>query len=1013
MVDWLVKNPLKFLGIPLPRGAAGWLGLFLWGWLLLDLPVAAAEPRNTAADGPLVRSLSDEERVYLAGLPSLRVPLVSDQAPLSFAEDGQPAGFLNDLLLQVAGRLGLTVTWVPGVNYQQTLHALARGEVDLLGDYSAYGDSRGEIRHTRPVLSTPFVAVSRAGDSAGIRSMADLAGKRLILVSGYQQTATIRQRYPQQAVLLVDNIDQAYRALRTREGDYYIDNASHAGYHLRSRMVSDLHIAGQLPPDELGELELRFAVNSSQPLLLSALDKALAAISRRDMLALEDKWLLSLTPRHGLVLSPQQRAWLDEHPVIRLASDYAWPPFETIDGRGRYRGIAADYMQLLERRLGIRFVTSPRAPWSDITEMLRKRQLDVFSLAMETEPRREYAIFTRPYVSNPMVIVTDDKVGYVDGLAGLDGRTVAVEQGYASFDLLSREHPELQLKTYPDTLAAMMAVSRGEVFAYIGNIATMSHIARTHAITNVKISGQIPYHFKLAMGVRSDWPELVPILQKALDTISPEEKNAILQRWISVEMKHGPDLALLWQIAAVALLLFLLILWWNLALKRKVRERTAQLQHQAHFDALTGLPNRFLAFDRLSQLISEAQRDDELVALLFLDLDDFKKINDTLGHDAGDGVLVEMAERLRHAVRSGDSVGRLGGDEFIIVLGGLRRPSDAVPVTENLLACFRQAFLHDGRELLFTASIGIAIYPHDGQEPSTLLRNADSAMYHSKQQGRNTFSFYTDAMNLELARRLLVEGQMHGALERGEFSVCYQPKLAIGDRRIVGFEALLRWHNPELGDVSPQEFIPLAEHNGMITAIGRYVLATGLTACAGWQRRFDRDLTLAVNLSPRQFRDPGLVEYIGQVIEEAGISSNSLELEITEGVLMSGHVFVDDALAALKASGVTIAMDDFGTGYSSLSYLRKYPFDTLKIDREFVRDITVNPADQELANAAIAMAHSLGLQVVAEGVETEQQLELLAAQGCDLAQGFLFSRPVPAEQAAALLEDGQGTASAS
>ena len=433
------------------------------------------------------------------------------------------------------------------------------------------------------------------------------------------------------------------------------------------------------------------------------------------------------------------------------------------------------------------------------------------------------------------------------------------------------------------------------------------------------------------------------------------------------------------------------------------KQQDEQILHQAHFDALTDLPNRFLSLDRLSQLINEAQRNTESVAVLFLDLDDFKKINDTLGHDIGDKLLIEAADRLQSKIRSGDTVGRLGGDEFIVLLGGLTDAAEASPVVENLLNRFRDSFRIDGRELVLTASIGIAVYPNDGSSPSELLRNADSAMYYSKDEGRNTYSYFTDAMNQNVSRRLALEEQMHGALDRGEFRLCYQPKIEISSRNIIGVEALLRWNNPALGEISPDEFISIAEQTGLIVPIGEFVLAEALAMMASWQNKCGHAFTVAVNLSPRQFRDPNLVPFIKKILNQSGVLDKSLELEITEGVLMSGHGYIDEALADLNDLKISIAMDDFGTGYSSLSYLRKYPFDVLKIDRSFIGDIAVDMADRKLVNAAIAMAHSLGLKVVAEGVETEEQLALLAAQGCEVAQGFLFSKPVSAEKITELI----------
>ncbi|RDH85682.1 MAG: hypothetical protein DIZ80_01785 [endosymbiont of Galathealinum brachiosum] len=429
-----------------------------------------------------------------------------------------------------------------------------------------------------------------------------------------------------------------------------------------------------------------------------------------------------------------------------------------------------------------------------------------------------------------------------------------------------------------------------------------------------------------------------------------------------------------------------------------------KILHQANFDTLTDLPNRFLSLDRLSQLLHETERNDEKVAVLFLDLDDFKKVNDTLGHETGDNLLIEAAHRLNSVVRTQDTVGRLGGDEFIILLGGLINATDAQPIAENLLEQFRKAFRIENRELILTASIGIAIYPGDGKDASELLRNADSAMYNSKDHGRNTYTFFTDAMNKEALRRLALEEQIHGALDRGEFEIYYQAKMNISSGKIMGAEALLRWHNKALKNVSPDEFIPVAEQTGLILPIGEFVLTEAINKTSIWREKHNTDYNVAINLSPRQFRDPNLVSFIEKTLKQSRLPNHLIELEITEGVLMSGHSYIDTALDELHKLGLKISMDDFGTGYSSLSYLRSYPFNVLKIDRSFINDITNSKADLELVNAAIAMAHGLNLKVVAEGVETEQQLSLLKDLKCDYAQGYLFSKPLPADEFERLLE---------
>lgn len=982
--------------------------MVLLSFLLLCPAINHAAEESPANERlPVDQQLTREEQNYLQSLPVLNVPLILHQPPLSYIENGKASGYLNALFEILAKRLNLKFNRTTEYSFAESIAALQNNQVSLLNDYSTFGADRHSIVFTKPVISMPFVAVGRSNEQTTISSMTYLHDKVLVLVSGFQQTKTIQQRFPEIKTILVDNIDQAYRALRNKQADYYIDNATHAGYYLASQIVSDLEIAGELPASEMGLLELSFAVRKDQPLLFSAIQKALNAMDKREIQAIRNQWVINQTRSSDLLLTETQKKWLASHPQIRLASDRDWLPFENIDRNEQYEGIAADYMKLIQQRLGIKFITSPSRPWKEITNLVKNRQLDLFTLAMETEPRKKYAIFTKPYVIHPMIIVTRENVGFVDGLKGLSGKSIAIENGYASYDLLSKNHPELKLQTYPDSISAVLAVSRGQAFAYIGNIASLSYILRTHGITNVKISGQVPYNFELAMGVRSDWPELVPILQKALDSITLEEKNQILKHWIGIDLKQKFDYSLIWKISAFSLLLFAVIIYWNILLKKKVRQRTAQLLHQAHYDALTELPNRLLALDRLSQLIKEARRYRNKVALLFLDLDDFKKINDSLGHDAGDKILIDAANRLRNTLREGDTVARLGGDEFVIMFGEVNTAKDACPVAENLIQKFREAFNYDGRDLLLTASVGIAMYPDDGVIASDLLRNADSAMYHSKQQGRNTYYFFDSSMTEKVTRRLLLEEKMSNALDNNEFSLKFQPKINIKNNQITGAEALLRWYNPELGEISPVEFIPIAEQNGMIIPIGQFVLENALQMCNRCLQKFGDPFQVAVNMSPRQFRDPELVKHFTQIIRQSGVPANSLELEITEGVLMSGHNIVADALTALKSLDVSLAMDDFGTGYSSLSYLRKYPFDVLKIDREFIKDITIDESDLELVNATIDMAHALGIKVVAEGVETEQQLSLLHVRGCDLAQGYLFSKPLSALAFNEMMEDSR------
>jgi diguanylate cyclase (GGDEF)-like protein/PAS domain S-box-containing protein len=438
-----------------------------------------------------------------------------------------------------------------------------------------------------------------------------------------------------------------------------------------------------------------------------------------------------------------------------------------------------------------------------------------------------------------------------------------------------------------------------------------------------------------------------------------------------------------------------------LAIKEDISLQKAQeeqILHQAHFDFLTGLPNRLLALDRLKQQLKAAERETRQVAVLYLDMDDFKKVNDTLGHETGDRLLVEAARRLKSAVRGEDTVARLGGDEFLVILGALDDSRAASSVAEHLLAIFRSPFLLGDNEMVVTITVGIALYPQDGSGVSDLLRNADVAMYQAKQGGRNTYRYFTATMNRDTERRLALEARLRGALQRRDLTLYLQVIVAIDSELPVGVEALLRWHDEELGHVPPAEFIPVAEQSGLINVIGMYVLAEAARQAVRLRAAFGDGFYVSVNVSPQQFRDVDFPLYVEEALLGTGLPGEALVLEITEGVLLKGNRQVEDILTRLRALRVRLSMDDFGTGYSSLSYLRRYPFDVLKVDKSFIRDIVTDPRDRELVRAALEMAHALGLKVVAEGVEETAQKDLLGEWRCDFGQGYLFGRPLPADQ---------------
>jgi diguanylate cyclase (GGDEF)-like protein len=434
------------------------------------------------------------------------------------------------------------------------------------------------------------------------------------------------------------------------------------------------------------------------------------------------------------------------------------------------------------------------------------------------------------------------------------------------------------------------------------------------------------------------------------------------------------------------------------------KQAEATITFQAYHDLLTGLPNRALFKDRLGQAMVHAKRHGQTLATLFLDMDHFQVVNDTLGHLVGDGLLQALAQRLRGSLREGDTLSRIGGDEFMLLLPHIRSRDNAAFIAQKILSSLKQPFHIEGHELFAGISIGIAIYPDDGDNIETLIKHADIAMYHAKDHGRNDFKFFTQDLHKLFTGRLAIENEMRYALEKKEFEVYYQPQVAVESQRIRGMEALIRWNHPTRGMVSPNEFIPIAEESGLITPISEWVLGAACHQARLWRDAAMPQISMAVNLSARQIEHPQFVDKFLHSLHKYMPDGNGIEIEITESTLMRDMDGAINKLRKLADMGVEISIDDFGTGYSSLSYLKKLPINTIKIDRSFIHDLTGHTNNGSTIVAGIAaMAKGLRLKVVAEGVETQEQLDYLLSLGCDTYQGFLFSRPVDAQSATRIL----------
>ena len=498
--------------------------------------------------------------------------------------------------------------------------------------------------------------------------------------------------------------------------------------------------------------------------------------------------------------------------------------------------------------------------------------------------------------------------------------------------------------------------------------------------------------------------EAYPAQNRVLETLAlldAETQRAALAASQKAHEDHMAARLWIFLLSGAALLVGVFVAAVVLYFAARISREREQL---ATHDALTGLPNRMLFKDRLEQSLIRAKRHQTLVGVMFIDLDRFKRVNDTLGHASGDLLICEVARRLRQTVRSDDIVARLGGDEFVVVINDVVALNPVLQVVEKMLAVVTEPYNLDGREIFSSCSIGVSVFPSDGTTSSDLLKHADTAMYHAKNNGRNRFQLYNAAMNAMAEERLQIETDLHYAKERGEFIFHYQPQLNLESGRIHAVEALIRWQHPKRGLLAPADFLGMLEETGEIVSVGRLLLLAACLQTARWHAAGFPDLEVAVNLSGKEFWHDTLIDNVRDALVQSGLPPQSLQLELTEGIFMDDVDKAVDRIQALKALGISVSVDDFGTGYSSLAHLKRFPLDVLKIDRYFVKDIHLAPANEALVSSILALCKGLDLGTVAEGIENREQLESLRNLGCQIVQGYFISRPVPAEDILALLD---------
>lgn len=690
----------------------------------------------------------------------------------------------------------------------------------------------------------------------------------------------------------------------------------------------------------------------------------------------------------NLALTSEERAWLSKHKFITVGVKHSWKPIEFVSDQKQFRGITMDYLHKLEPLLGVQF------KMVDIDD-ISTQETDILSAVSnpKTIDINKYAL-TNPILKFSYAIYVHKNNNNIDDAKDLNGKKVAVFSKGQLVNFLSIDYPNIILRKIDIIEEAFIDVDARKSDAYIGNELVVDYEANLQGIGFLKKVGYVPIETELTMAVRKDWPIFLSILNKCFVALEPQ-KNNILNNWHMSQFKEKNILMLF--IVSLFSILASVSLFKAFRLKQKMKAQALEAQeliwHQAHYDMQTNLPNRTLFNKELSAEIELAKKSNWQIGLLYIDLDAFKEVNDHHGHSIGDELLTQVGKRLKHSVRSSDKVYRLGGDEFTIILTSLDNQSFIETTANRIVKTLSDEFEINHLSINITSSVGTTTFPYDAQDVATLIKNADMAMYEAKKEGKNCFKPFVQSMQDLASHKLTISVDLKTAIENNEFLLHYQPIVDLKSNKTVKAEALIRWQHPKNGLISPAEFIEIAEQTNAIIPIGDWVFKKALEDIRILKNAIDSNFSISLNVSPKQFGGNSLLNDWPKFLEDSNLPTNSIGLEITEGLLLDLNQQSSKILKDLREAGTQFLLDDFGTGYSSLSYLKKLDVDFIKIDKSFIQNLTSDSEDMVLCEAIIVMAHKLGLKVVAEGVETAQQKQLLIKMGCDYGQGYLFSRP--------------------
>ncbi|MGI9272604.1 MAG: EAL domain-containing protein [Woeseiaceae bacterium] len=959
--------------------------------------------------------LTEEERAFVAAHPTIVVGGETDWPPMDYVEDGTYKGAAKDYLDEIESITGIKFEVVTGYSWPELMNLLRNREIDMV-PMMYWTEHRGrEFNLTNPYITVRHYVFTK-DTQGGATNFADLYGKTMAVPAGYAHIEYLGKHHPDIQVLEVPGILDALDAVLVGRADAVIENTASIAYY-----TANHSILGLVPafPVRFEVDNVHMAARNDWPVLRDILQKALDQISAESATQIMARWTGSEASAKTFLttkaeFSAEETQFLKNTGQITACLNTNRMPLESMRN-DHHEGMTSDYLSTLGDTLKVTVGVQGYDTWQEIQAGLMSGRCDIATLALDAKDQPTNLLFSKPYILERLALATDIGEGYFEDLNDLLNARVGFVDGYIDVDELRSTHPQIEFVGFARIRDALDAVLDEEVFGVVDYVATINQAISRDYKQKLKISGDFADDssgFSIAM--REDSPLLLTAVDKVVQSMPNSLRLNIHRKWVAVSIEKETDYALFYQTTAVAAVL-LFVLFLRFAEVRKHREemrdkntklkdinsqleqQTDSAMHLAHHDQLTGLPNRAKLLEDLDHSIKLCSRTATKLAVLFLDLDRFKHVNDSLGHDVGDMLLKEVAKRLRSLLRDTDTLCRLGGDEFVVVLEPVSDAYSPCIVAQRIVDDLEQTFRIGKHSIDIGTSIGIAVCPDDSDDLNTIIKYADSAMYSAKEDGRNGYKYYHEELSNQATRRIEIQTALRRSLKKQDFSLVFQPIVDLERRKVVKAEALIRWSHTELGNVRPDEFIPIAEEFGLIVDIGEWVLRSACESMQTFMRNGADIESIAVNVSSVEFLRGDIVARFRNVLEEYDVRPEQIEIEITERYMFDQAEGAETELQKLRDLGHRICVDDFGTGYSSLSYMKRLPLNVIKIDNSFIRNVPHDKNDLEISQAIISLSHSLGYEVVAEGVETQEQMDYLIEKSCNYAQGYYFSEPVPAD----------------